>query len=320
MAAISVIIPVYNGERYLQETLESVLRQTFSDFELLLVDDGSTDATPAICREFAKKDARVRVIRQENGGVSSARNTGIRHATGEYIAFVDGDDDVAPTMLAILYEHAKRYDLDISCCGIAQRSLSGKVSSYADGSLRLYEGCEELCRLFFTDRVTKEIFYGPYCKIIRRAIVSAVMFEEQFRIAEDILFNFECLEGAGRVGVLNEALYYYIKRPHSATTSAFSAKRFDYIRVCELLTEKCQRQHPSAYESALVWQYENKQDICRILASSRAYRTTYGEQYREYMRFCKRHYPTVKRNLPFGKKRDYYLLRTIPFIFALLER
>ena len=106
---LSIIIPVYNNESYLRPTLQSVLAQTYPDFEVLAVDDGSTDGSLAICQEFAQKDRRLRIIHKENGGVSSARNRGIEEAVGKYIAFVDGDDCIDPemytTMITILQDH-----------------------------------------------------------------------------------------------------------------------------------------------------------------------------------------------------------------------
>ncbi|GMO37902.1 MAG: hypothetical protein Ta2B_17610 [Termitinemataceae bacterium] len=118
MPVISVIIPVYNVEHYLRRCLDSVLAQTFTDFECILIDDGSPDKSPAICDEYAKKDSRFVVIHQANAGVSAARNAGLDIAQGEWITFVDSDDWIEPDMLRVLYQNAVKHQSDVSVCGV----------------------------------------------------------------------------------------------------------------------------------------------------------------------------------------------------------
>lgn len=113
MPAISVIMPVYNSEKYLRDAIESVLKQTFTDFELLLIDDGSKDGCGTICDEYSKKDARVITVHQENTGMCGARNRGIEMARGEYIAFSDNDDIFLPGLLEVNYRVAKEYNADM---------------------------------------------------------------------------------------------------------------------------------------------------------------------------------------------------------------
>lgn len=114
MCEISIIVPVYKVEPYLRKCLDSILAQTFTNFEVILVDDGSPDNSGKICDEYAIKDSRVRVIHKENGGLSSARNAGIDIAQGKYLGFVDSDDYIAEDMYEVLYENLKFYDADIS--------------------------------------------------------------------------------------------------------------------------------------------------------------------------------------------------------------
>ncbi|MDD6237531.1 MAG: glycosyltransferase family 2 protein, partial [Clostridiales bacterium] len=113
MPKISVIMPVYNSEQFLRMAVDSVLNQTFEDFELIMVDDGSKDQSGAICDEYAQKDARVKVIHQENGGICAARNTGMKAAEGEYLAFIDNDDEYLPNLLEENYALAQEYDADV---------------------------------------------------------------------------------------------------------------------------------------------------------------------------------------------------------------
>ena len=122
-AKVSVIIPVYNAEQYLKRCLDSVLAQTYQDFEIICIDDGSTDNSGAICDEYAKKDSRIRILRKENGGVSSARNAGLNIAEGEYITFIDSDDYVDTDYMQTLYENLEGADAVAS----GSREVAGDV-------------------------------------------------------------------------------------------------------------------------------------------------------------------------------------------------
>ena len=121
MAKISVVVPVYNVEAYLERCLDSLINQTLSDIEIICVNDGSTDSSPEKLEEFAKKDSRIKIINQENGGLSAARNTGIEAATGEYIGFVDSDDYVDLDFYEKLYNAATSHNADISCTSIIRK-------------------------------------------------------------------------------------------------------------------------------------------------------------------------------------------------------
>ena len=118
MPKISIIVPVYNVEKYLEKCVKSILNQTFTDFELILVDDGTPDSSGVICDQFAEKDERIKVIHKKNGGLSDARNTGIEVAKGEYIGFVDSDDYIAEDMYELLYTNIVNEEADLSICGI----------------------------------------------------------------------------------------------------------------------------------------------------------------------------------------------------------
>ena len=141
---VSIIIPIYNVEAYLRQCLETVIHQTYPNLEIILVNDGSPDQSEEICKEFFRKDARIRYVRQENGGLSAARNTGIELATGDYITFIDPDDWVTEDYVEVLYRQLKKYDADVS---VANYNLYDDSSSKYlikvtddDYSETLYEG------------------------------------------------------------------------------------------------------------------------------------------------------------------------------------
>lgn len=314
---ISVIIPVYNVEHYLARTLDCVLGQTYKDIEVLLINDGSTDNTLNICNEYAQADHRVRVYHQENAGVSAARNVGIQLATGKYISFVDGDDTLDKDFFEKLMLAAEKYELDISCCGIVQHRLDGSVHTYADNSFAIIE-IPELISGFFTNRIYKEVLYGPCNKLIRADIVKNTLFNPQFRMGEDLLFSFECMEKAKSFALLNEDMYHYEKRENSATTSKFSEKEFHYIRVADILLEKCRMQYPFAYANALQWTYQHKLVMCRRLLQNMDIRKKNIAFYAECWQFVKENRSICFAKLPFKRKLDYYLCKFTPWVYRWL--
>ncbi len=308
MCKISIVVPVYNAELYVEDTVNSILAQTFADYELIIIDDGSADGSPQICDRLAEQDARVKVIHQPNGGVCAARNKGIELATGDFICFIDADDYIEPTMLQVLYDNAIEHNVDISCCGIVQTSLQGVSNDgYCTGTRRLITDMESLIKKFFTDPEYKEVLYGPNNKIIRADIVKAVGFDKRFRIGEDLLFNFRCLEQAKSFYFDNQGLYHYIKREGSATTSAFSEKRFDYIYVADILLDACRQNHPDAYQPALIWTYVHKLNMCHALKKHPEMKNKHPQFYQNCAAFCKQHKKAVWKRLHWKKKVKYLI-------------
>lgn len=144
MYKISVIVPIYNVEQYLRECIDSIISQTYKNLEIILINDGSTDACPSICNQYAKQDERIAVIHKKNGGLSDARNAGLDIATGDYIGFVDSDDYVDHDMYEILLSNAVKYQADISCCRYSERYEDGSTVDYGNGAVTVYTGQEGL--------------------------------------------------------------------------------------------------------------------------------------------------------------------------------
>lgn len=318
---ISIIVPVYNAEKYLTDTISSILQQTYKDFELILVDDGSKDNSPQMCDLIAEKDERVVVIHKENQGVSAARNTGIDQARGEYICFIDSDDYVEKDMLECLVNNAEEYKADISCCGLVQVALDGEVKNhYCHGEKEKIENMELLMQAFFTVPMYKEILYGPYNKIVRTEIVKTVRFNEKYTVAEDLLFNFECLEKATVFYLENRELYHYIKRENSISTSKFAEKEFDYIFVADILLEKCKAKYPSIAKEALIWNYQQKLNICRRLWWHKEYRKKYEDLYDSWKGFCVKNKDVVWKHLTNKNQAEYMILKNCPWIFEVIQK
>lgn len=210
----SIVVPVYMADRYLEATLESVLSQSFSDFELLLMDDGSTDRSPEICAHFATTDSRVRLVSLSHGGVSAARNAGISEALGEYIYFLDSDDTLEPDALRRLYEVSRTRTADIFAFNYHQVKSDGsvtKVRLFSDGPLDK----EGLCNYYesgFRNEVWNKLFRTAFLR------EHNLVFDPDITMGEDLLFVYRCLLNASDIIGVSGFFYRYYVRADSATT------------------------------------------------------------------------------------------------------
>lgn len=226
MPELSILVPVYKVEKYLPKCIDSILAQTFQDYELILIDDGSPDRCGQICDEYAAKDSRITVIHQENKGVSAARNAGLELARGEYIGFVDSDDWIDPEMYETMLGKAKEADLDLVICGLKNISETGKhIRSYLLGS-GVYSKDELLKSLF---RTPNELSGGCVNKVFRRAAIQSVRFREGVSIAEDWLYLFTCYTFCSSAYKLSAPLYNIVERHNSATRENELASSSDIL-------------------------------------------------------------------------------------------
>ena len=206
---ISIIIPVYNVAQYIDQCLQSVLDQSYTDWECILVDDGSKDDSGRKCDEWCKLDSRFRVIHQQNQGVSTARNNGINASTGEYIAFIDSDDWVDVDYLSHLIESAgngAEYVVSGHKC-IADGELISRFVPNKSGTFELGKtGAEP-----FTDLYSKNLLNGPYTKLYKRSIIVEynILFPYDVHYGEDLLFNYEYLKHVKRIASVSTSDYYY---------------------------------------------------------------------------------------------------------------
>ena len=209
MPKISVIVPIYKAENYLHRCVDSVLAQTFTDFEVLLIDDGSPDKSGEICDAYARRDSRVRVIHKENGGVSSARQCGIDNARGEYTIHADPDDWVEPNMLEELYRKAKEDDADMVICDfIEDNKNEQKYIRQRPSSLHHLEVAIEM----------QSKLHGSTCnKLIKKDFITrcSVRFDLELTYCEDLFFCTQLLLNPIKVSYLDKAFYHYIQDVNS---------------------------------------------------------------------------------------------------------
>lgn len=224
MPKLSVIVPVYNTEKYLRECIDSILAQTFTDFELILVDDGSTDGSGAICDEYAAKDPRIQVIHQQNGGVTWARKTGVRNARGMYFGFVDSDDWIHPEMFAQMMRKCVETGADIAICDV-YLEYGTRTEVIATLAEEGFYNKTNLCDKIYPTMVMN-IHYrrpgiiGSSCnKIFHKNVVNKVFWQidDSFVFAEDALFSYAAMLESESVYVLHDNLYHYRQHLASAT-------------------------------------------------------------------------------------------------------
>lgn len=226
---ISVIVPVYGVEKYLDRCVESVLNQTYKNFELLLVDDGSLDNCPRMCDEWAKKDERIKVFHKSNGGLSSARNYGLDRAKGDYIAFVDSDDFVHPDYLNLLYSAIMQANADIAICDFKRFTQESEIKVEKEEIREISE--YDNYAIFKVDKnfpngvydLKKEVLWN---KLYKKELFSEIKFPEG-EIHEDTATYYKFLYLSRKTVYINNALYFYYDNPVGTMGKLFTEKRLN---------------------------------------------------------------------------------------------
>lgn len=224
---ISVIVPIFNVEDVLNRCIESIVTQTYKNIEIILVDDGSSDKSGAICDEWERKDRRITVIHKNNGGAASARNYGLEIAKGEYIGFVDSDDYIAADMYELLLADMES-DIDVACCGT--------VTLYPDRmKVRpvLYDNAPR--KMVFTNQeavkellLLKYLSFSPCDKLFRRELFNNIRFPVG-KVCEDLPVIYECIKESRKIINIGQVKYFYCYRENSVSRKKFSKERISYI-------------------------------------------------------------------------------------------
>lgn len=231
MDKVSVVVPIYNVEEYIKKCVGSLIEQTYRNIEVILVDDGSSDDSPRVCDEYAERYKRVRAIHKENGGLSDARNAGLRMATGKYIAFVDGDDYVESTYIQDLVECMQSEAGDMAVCAYYD-DFAGKINAnLTNDDKKIYTSVEAMKDIFSQNSILKIMTWN---KLYARHLFENN--EIEFPVGkyhEDNFTTYKLMYYAEKIVYLNKPLYYYVQRPNSIMTSVFSDKRLDVIQATE---------------------------------------------------------------------------------------
>lgn len=211
MDLISIVVPIYNVEKYLRKSIESLINQTYKNIEIILVDDESPDDCPQICDEYEKKDSRVIVIHQKNKGLSGARNTGIKKATGKYIMFHDSDDTLEPNCVEELYKLIKDKKTKISVCGKYYEFEDGKkICKYKDNFIKVYDletAIEEMNKFYYFDM-------SACGKLYKKSIFNNIIFPVG-KLSEDYFVMYKLFIKSGKIAYTTKPMYNYLQRNNS---------------------------------------------------------------------------------------------------------
>ena len=305
---ISVIIPVYNVEDYLDRCVKSIVNQTYDNLEIILVDDGSTDSSGVKCDEWAAKDNRIVVIHKENSGQAGARNHGLRIAKGTLIGFVDSDDYIDLTMYESMHRILIENDSYIVECNMLRFDKQDEVCTVVGSGDLLVMNQEEALLDFITE---KHLQCTVPNMLIKADIAKKVLFDEG-KTHEDILWPYRVYVLANRIVYVDLTLYFYFQRPDSTMNKTYSAKRFDGLDALEDRAELVKTDFPQFYSAATrtylgscMYQY---QYLCRQPKSEEF------ENYKKVLhkRFCSGDKRALFDGLSFDYKIWYNMFRACP--------
>ena len=274
---VSIIMPAKNSGAYIRRCIESVLSQRFTDWELLIINDGSTDDTVVTAMSFSKDDERIRVFDSKGKGVSAARNYGMELSTGDHIAFIDSDDIVAPEFLSVLVDLAEKNNADISQCSLYYRYDSGTVVQEKETEDAVYNGHDEIMNAYFSGMVGK-ICLAAWGKLFRRELLNGIRFDETLTIQEDAFFTFQCAMKSLKIACCNRALYYYCQNSASVMNRAFDGSKMQYFVVLDRELEIC------GSEASLTAEIMRRKVVTALDLTTRIIRDDTGLEYLDDMK------------------------------------
>ena len=258
---ITVIIPIYKVEEYLEKCLDSVINQTYTNLEIILVDDGSPDNCGNICDKYAKKDERIKVIHKENGGLSDARNVGIKNANGKYITFVDSDDYITKDYVGYLYSLIKEYNVKLAICGIKTIWKETKKSKSEREKVECLDTKEAFKNMLFA----RGIEVAAYGKLYLTELWNGLEFPKG-KAYEDTAVTYKLIEKSKKIAYGSKNCYYYVARVGSISKQQqFNKNEEDYIRHTQEMLKYIKEKYPELEDATDRFEIYSKFRILRIL-------------------------------------------------------
>ena len=248
---ISIIIPIYNVEKYLSRCLDSVINQTYKHLEIILIDDGSTDGSPLICDNYQKKDKRIQVYHKTNGGLSSARNLGLNYCSGKYIAFIDSDDWVEFDFYKILIQLCEQYQVKMACCG--RYDIDSKTG------MRKIGLCPQVQEVITSIEILHRVLTWSHMdmSVCDKLFHKDLWVDNRFPIgkkSEDVAVMYKIISSIDAIVLYDRPLYNYYHRENSITTSKVSEHSFDIMYHADEITSYISRNYPSLINDAKYFQ------------------------------------------------------------------
>lgn len=266
MDLISVIVPVYNVEKYLRRCLDSILAQTYSNLEVIVVDDGSTDNSGVICNEYAKKDIRIQVFHQKNKGLAETRNFALKYATGKYIACVDSDDYIELDMYESLLEKMDD-EIDIVTCGVnnlfPQEMYMRNYVSYKTYTCRKYNNYEAIRELFFGNIIS----FSSCDKLFRKSLFEGIKFPAG-KVCEDLPVLYELIKKSRNVVNIGKAKYNYMYRINSISRQSFYRNKVYFAVFAGNIVKDVKLRYPKLLKEAIAWYINNVAVVLEEITNS----------------------------------------------------
>lgn len=309
---ISIIVPVYNAEKYIKNTVESIINQTYNNIQIILVDDGSHDQSLKIIQDLAEQDRRIKVIHQQNRGVSAARNKGISIAKGEYITFVDADDFLEPQACEILYNNIKKYNSDISIASVQKINLSNRIISLKPTNKVYKYSKEEFLKVFFKNDSNVDVA-SANAKLYSKNIYKEITYAENRSSNEDRYYLFESILKCKAIVFQDTTIYTYKMHENSLSTSEVNERLFDNIYFAKKMLNEVNDQIPIFYDIALynfqittMWVYRNFYRYKNIM-----------KEYKEKLKIIRKSIVTTKgvKYLSKSKKIERFIIKYFNYLY-----
>ena len=238
LPTISIILPARNSADYLNRCVDSVIAQQFTGWELLVINDGSSDNTRDIAENYCKYDPRIRLFDSTGSGVSAARNIGLENSVGSYVTFLDSDDRLDPGFLSDLIGMCEKENADIAQCSFCYSYPDGTELRDKEAVSAVFGGHEEIMNAYFSGMIGK-VNLACWGKLYRRDLVKDIRFDETLKIQEDAFFTFQCCMKASKIACSNAARYYYSQNPKSVMNKPFDGSKMQYFTVLDRELESC---------------------------------------------------------------------------------
>lgn len=318
MCEISVVVPVYNVEKYLERCLESILGQTFTNYEIVLVEDGTQDNSGVICDRYAEKYKCVRVIHQENKGLALARKTGLENAAGNYILFVDSDDWIHKNMLEEMYRVMKENQADIVCCQCTRVNEKGKQIIDVEMDVQQIvcgHSLESACQMF----VTRYLSPSAWGKLIYAPLLGKVDFKGNLAIGEEHDMVTQLISLAKRVSIISDGFYYYYWRTDSISHAGYNEKYYNSFKNYLCLRDKAVADYSEIKFNINAYFAEYEMAVITAMCRNKSYD---WNVIRELQKDLKGNIKDIFRNLntPFYLKICALMIIMCPSVFIFLFR
>lgn len=309
---ISVIVPIYNVEKYLDACIESIINQSYRDLEIILVDDGSPDNCSEMCDEWLEKDNRIKVVHKENGGLSSARNAGLSVATGEFIAFVDSDDTIDvnmyQTMMGLFSD-----EVDVVICGHQKIDPTDNPVKCDVSNITK----KVLNREVLVDEVFGKLNNSSCNKLYRKASLTNLEFPTEVLHGEDLIFNVKNLINWDCGIICNCEFYHYYTREGSITRGHFNDKKFLEIVAKDIAKEIIVNEFPNQLINANKFCFRARMNVIRAIYSAKQSKN-YRDKIIELTNYVNLNFNSVKNTLRLKEKIEYYLLRYFRMVYRVI--